>query len=626
MSRPAIYLFASILIAGWVHAQEVTQARSLKILTVPVQCQVRYRKLDSNMNPVPGQDYQWVEKKTEDFVLEPLTPGHYEVQIKVPGKWIRKSVSVHANRDAKVAFDLVNGSSVPLKPGQTEPNFAKPSADLFHHKEAKKPADKPDTDDMQLVGDVEETDKPSPVAAVVTVAPSPVIVVELPPPPVVNVVRMDHLTAEELYKLAGRSRDEDNIVQAWQAIDLAFSRKPKDSQIIKLYKELNVVRYREISGIWKGAQQADKDGDAVKCVESLYQLLALLPNHSRAKTMLKKYQGNASTSPKTAYGKESSETLITTSMANRVHRTVMPVDTHAGRVMINSVKMNMIRLAPGTFMMGSHQSNDELITRYGKTTSHYNDEFPQHEVQITRPFYIATNPVTRKQFGLFVHATHYVTTAEKAGFAYGMGQNNFAKYEGMSWKKPGFDQPDDHPAVCISYEDAQAFCTWLSDKEKRRYNLPTEAQWEYACRAGTTTAFWWGDEMEKAQGMENLHDGTYDNWYATIMPNKFKRWLFWEDGFIQTSPVGHFKPNAWGLYEMHGNVFQWVRDGYAPYPADKQIDPTGPQVSADRVIRGGSWSALPHYARSAKRMHAHSNYNVNSGGFRVVLEFKTSVR
>mgnify|MGYP001162677287 CR=1 FL=1 len=162
-----------------------------------------------------------------------------------------------------------------------------------------------------------------------------------------------------------------------------------------------------------------------------------------------------------------------------------------------------------------------------------------------------------------------------------------------------------------------------ADRNSRGATLPTEAQWEYACRAGTDTLFWWGNELQEAQGKENLHDASYDNWYATLIHSKgFMRWLSWDDGYAQTSPVGKYQANPWGLYDMLGNATQWVRDGYAPYASEKRIDPIGPNQAKRRITRGGNWYVIPHYARSSRRSIVPAPFVSNTLGFRVMLEVK----
>ncbi len=258
--------------------------------------------------------------------------------------------------------------------------------------------------------------------------------------------------------------------------------------------------------------------------------------------------------------------------------------------LVNSIGMKLAPIPPGQFLMGSPDNE----------TGRNANEGPQHEVILTGPFYMGVHDVTVGQFKAFVKETGYQTEPEKGGGAYRFADGSWQLDPLANWQNPGFEQSDDHPVVCVSWNEANAFCNWLSKKEKRMYQLPTEAQWEYACRAGTTTAYSFGDDPKDL--------GDYA-WYQDNSGN-------------HTHPVGGKKPNPWGLYDMHGNVWQWCADGEREYPKaphkESIKDPKGPD-NGGRVVRGGSWVFEPGYCRSAYR---HVDYpgirNVNFG-FRVVL-------
>ncbi len=183
-----------------------------------------------------------------------------------------------------------------------------------------------------------------------------------------------------------------------------------------------------------------------------------------------------------------------------------------------------------------------------------------------------------------------------------------------SWRNPGFEQTDEHPVVCVSWNDAVAFCEWLSRKEGKSYRLPTEAEWEYACRAGTSTRYWCGDDQEKLAEVANVADAT--------AKAKFPDWKFSisaSDGYVFTSPVGSFRPNPFGLYDMHGNALQWCADWYDKkyYEKSSADDPTGPSSGSSRVLRGGSWSDGPGDVRSAFRLWCSPDGRDFGTGFRV---------
>ena len=209
----------------------------------------------------------------------------------------------------------------------------------------------------------------------------------------------------------------------------------------------------------------------------------------------------------------------------------------------------------------------------------------QQEVELTHPFYLGVYDVTVGQFKMFVKETDYQTEAEKGQGAWLFANGSWQSDPLANWQNPGFDQNDDHPVVCVSWNDAKAFCNWLSRKEKRKYQLPTEAQWEYACRAGTTTAYSFGDDPKDL--------GDYA-WYS-------------DNAGWRIHPVGEKKPNPWGLYDMHGNVWQWCQADYGPYPSKDVIDPINTiKGSIDaRVSRGGSWDGNAGWCRAAARPGAH---------------------
>lgn len=170
---------------------------------------------------------------------------------------------------------------------------------------------------------------------------------------------------------------------------------------------------------------------------------------------------------------------------------------------------------------------------------------------------------------------------------------------GRSWRDPGFPQTGSHPVACVNWKDATAYVEWLSKKTGQPYRLLSKSEWEYAARAGTTTAYFWGD----AVGKDNAICDGCGSWWD----NK------------GTSPVGTFAPNAFGLYEMHGNVWQWVQDcyhdSYAGAPGDGS-----PVVSREcslRTLRGGSWHYFPRYLRAASRRWNMPPSRDNTLGFRV---------
>ena len=291
----------------------------------------------------------------------------------------------------------------------------------------------------------------------------------------------------------------------------------------------------------------------------------------------------------------------------------------------SGVRLEMVLIPAGEFMMGSGESAEGTAAFFNKTYGvdilkayFFKDEHPQHRVRITKPFYLGTYHVTRGQFRQFVADTGYKTDAENRKPPEAVGWNPDTKRldfnEKYSWRNAGFEQTDEHPVVCVTWNDAVAFCKWLSRKEGKTYRLPTEAEWEYACRAGTTTRYYSGDDPETLVKVGNVADAAakakFPDRTWTIKGN---------DGHVFTAPVGKFKPNAFGLYDMHGNAWQCCADRYgaeyyAKAPAD---DPTGPDSDNGRVLRGGSWDGRPYNTRSAVRLGVSPNYGDNSTGFRI---------
>jgi formylglycine-generating enzyme required for sulfatase activity len=181
---------------------------------------------------------------------------------------------------------------------------------------------------------------------------------------------------------------------------------------------------------------------------------------------------------------------------------------------------------------------------------------------------------------------------------------------------------DKQPVVFISRKDAVAFCSWLTSRERRAgkigdgdvYQLPTEAKWEYACRARMKTSRFWGNDESLAKDYCNANDSVTKEkfgWRHDAFPG--------DDGYRVTAPVGKFKPNAFGLYDMHGNVYEWCKNWYGKYPKGTVTDPKGPRSGSYHVVRGGCWQSTPEACRSADRSISPPSRLSNYCGFRVVL-------
>lgn len=286
----------------------------------------------------------------------------------------------------------------------------------------------------------------------------------------------------------------------------------------------------------------------------------------------------------------------------------------------NSIGMKLSLIPAGDFMMGSPE--DEK----GRGS----DEGPVHRVRITKPFYLGVYEVTVGQFRQFVNATGYKTEAEtdgKGGWGYtGYEEKPFKQDPKYTWRDTGFLQNADYPVVDVSWNDAVAFCEWLGRKEGMTYRLPTEAQWEYACRAGTLSRYYHGDVAEGLAEVGNVSDATANKKFAVWMTisavdRQKMGTAKHSDGYAFTAPVGCFRANAFSLYDMHGNVLEWcadwdVADYYLASPTD---DPTGPVDGLSRARRGGSWLHAAEYARSAARRRYPPSARNSPIGFRVAL-------
>lgn len=229
-----------------------------------------------------------------------------------------------------------------------------------------------------------------------------------------------------------------------------------------------------------------------------------------------------------------------------------PAGKETADTVTNTIGMRLQLILPGKFLMGSESTEDE-------------DEMPLHEVTITKPFYIGVYEVTQEEWTAVM-------------------ENSPSKFPGPK-----------RPVEQVSWDDVQDFLEKLSKKEKALYRLPTEAEWEFACRAGSKELFYWGDSWDDEYGWCKINGGG------------------------ETHDVGSKKPNAWGLYDMSGNVFEWCQDWYAIYPeALEATDPQGASGGDARVLRGGSWSFQPEGCRSAYRYVNAPEGRYHFYGFRVV--------
>lgn len=284
----------------------------------------------------------------------------------------------------------------------------------------------------------------------------------------------------------------------------------------------------------------------------------------------------------------------------------------------NDLGMTFVLIPPGTFLMGS--PDDEPDRNPGGY-----DEGPRHQVTLTKPFYLGKHEITYGQFERFVAATKYVTDGEKTGG--GNAHDDKAEWThrpGTNWRKPGyagvFEQRADHPAVHVSHTDALAFCGWLMKQPRDRqpqgtFGLPTEAQWEWACRAGSGDRYWWGAAEDVSGKVANVGDRSLKrgqpNWPRLLMPM--------DDGQAFLAPVGSYRANGFGLHDMLGNVWEFCSTRYGPYPQGPVVDPVGGDPKRGFAVRGGGWSNAPRDVRSATRNADPPNFCHSNLGFRVAL-------
>ena len=255
---------------------------------------------------------------------------------------------------------------------------------------------------------------------------------------------------------------------------------------------------------------------------------------------------------------------------------------------IPDLNLTMIWVKPGTFMMGSPGS-EKLPSGTFKIPSVLTET--QHQVTLTKGFYLGKYELTQAQW-------------KKV-----MG-NNPSKWKKVMGNNPSSFKGTDRPVERVSWDDAVAFCKKLTEMEKKAgrvpegmaYQLPTEAQWEYACRAGTTTAYSWGNTIAPSN----------TNYIARFSTRDFRSPLR-----MRTTFVGQYAANPWGFHDMHGNVSEWTADWYDDYPSGAVTDPEGPASGSFRVLRGGSWRTGGTNLRSAKRSALLPRIRFDALGFRV---------
>lgn len=272
----------------------------------------------------------------------------------------------------------------------------------------------------------------------------------------------------------------------------------------------------------------------------------------------------------------------------------------------------MVEIAAGSFTMGTTVEEEE---REQLDPGDRGVSRPQVRVSIGYAFAIGRFEVTRGQFAAFVAATGRDSGAACGTLA---RDGSTTMTTGRSWRDPGFPQTDDHPVVCVTWDDANAYAQWLSRTTGKTYRLPSEAEWEYAARAGTTSARHWGDGRDGACRHGNLADLALAERYG--FERNPQQVFLCSDGQVNTAPVGTFQPNAWGLHDTLGNVWEWMADCWAGSLQGAPLDGS-PRKTGDcrqRVVRGGSWLTVPSNLRAAYRNADSVDNRDDNSGFRVL--------
>ena len=282
-----------------------------------------------------------------------------------------------------------------------------------------------------------------------------------------------------------------------------------------------------------------------------------------------------------------------------------PSVTGPAKIITSKDGATMVLVSGGSFQMGSTRDEvdrevkacmRERDTYQTACEPWYEPEFPQHQVDINA-FYLDKYEVTNLLFQQFVQQTGHQTTAEREGSALAfVERKGWEETKGASWQQPEgnasvfLTSRGEHPVVAVAWGDARAYCRWAGKR------LPTEAEFEYAMRAGTRTRYWWGDRSPEGRRVENIADESAKHLLKVVMSG-------YTDGAVRTAPVGYYEANFWGLYDMSGNVSEWVEDWYSRvyYGESPARNPKGPSSGEYRVIRGGSWANVPVNAHSATR-------------------------
>jgi formylglycine-generating enzyme required for sulfatase activity len=266
----------------------------------------------------------------------------------------------------------------------------------------------------------------------------------------------------------------------------------------------------------------------------------------------------------------------------------------------------MVVIPAGSFVMGSPETEPDRDK----------DESPQRTVSFAKSFAISQFEVTRDQYEAFVRATGHASSPVCSIWA----DTQWQVHQGKTWRDPGFAQTGAHPVVCVNWDDAKAYVAWLAASTGQTYRLPSEAEWEYAARAGSQTPYFFGANPNDLCKSDNGRDLTSQRVHTGM------KWppVECDDGFAETAPVGSLAPNPYGVYDVHGNVWEWMSDCYADNYAAAPPDGAVVEKPActERVYRGGGWSVEKRGRRAANRGRYAPTAAYGQLGIRVVKEIR----
>ena len=315
---------------------------------------------------------------------------------------------------------------------------------------------------------------------------------------------------------------------------------------------------------------------------------------------------------------------VTLSATMAIGQAPAPADAASALDLGNGIKLELVAIPAGQFTSGESNLNRSDIGYF----SPY--DLIARTVQITKPFYAGKYLVTVGQFERFVQATRYATDAESGAHpwrnlakgCYTMVGSSWGAAPGANWRNPGFAQDATHPVTCVSWNDANAFCHWLSQQTGKTVRLPTEAELEYLQRAGTLTRYYWGTRTDYHGRWANVADGDIvgdEDIFPDGQPSmkKFTQPTR-NDEYPYTTPVGFFPPNLFGIYDAIGNVWEYTLDWEGENPA--RVDPRGSPSERFRSMKGGSWMSTPDFYRPSMRLPIEPESRTSTRGFRVVVE------